>query len=128
MPDPSLPRVRRRASSDLDWSVGSRISYVLWRRKSWTGGLSARARAFWHHVVRGYDYEVCGECGRPVSQTWLTDDQLWIDVMGHEGGLLCIRCFDGKLERPGRMVRWVPTIEEDAARPVAAPPKRAATR
>jgi hypothetical protein len=127
MPDLSLRRPSRRATTDLDWSVGSRISYVLWRRKSWTGGLTARARAFWHHVVRGYDYEVCGECGRPVNQTWLTDDQTWIDVMGHEGGLLCLRCFDGKLERPGRMVRWVPTIE-DAARPVAAPPERVATR
>jgi hypothetical protein len=128
MPDLSLRRPALRASRDLNWPVGSRISYVLWRRKSWTGGSTARARGFWHHVVRGYDYEVCGECGRPVDQAWLTDDQQWIDVMGHEGGLLCIPCFDRKLEKPGRLVRWLPIIEEDAARPEAAPRERIANR
>jgi hypothetical protein len=119
---PALPS--RRPSRDLDWPVASRISYVLWRRKSWTGGLTPRVRAFWHHVVRGYGYEVCGDCGRPVNQAWVADDQAWIDVMGHEGGLLCIPCFDKKLEGSGRLVRWTPTTDEDAARPETAPRKR----
>jgi hypothetical protein len=65
-------------------------------------------------VVRGYRDEICGECGRPVDQVWLASDALWRDVMGHEGGLLCIPCFEKKA---GRFVRWIATVEEDAARP-----------
>ena|ERR1700754_831261 len=108
MPALSLRRPLRRSIPDFEWPVASRISYVLWRR-SWTGGWAARSRAFWHHVVRGYRYEICGECGRPVKQVWVTDDQLWLDVMGHEGGTLCIPCFDAELERRGLLVTWRPT-------------------
>lgn len=128
MPAQSPRPCSRRATRDFDWPVGSRISYVLWRRKSWTGGLTTRARAFWHHVVRGYGYEVCGECGRPVDQAWVANDQLWIDVMGHEGGLLCIPCFDKELSQSGRFVRWVPTMEKMRRDPVAAPRERTASR
>jgi hypothetical protein len=113
----SLRRPSRHSTHDFDWSVASRISYVLWRRKSWTGGVIVRARAFWHHVVRGYRYEICGECGRPVDQVWVAGNQLWRDVMGHDGGLLCIPCFNRKLEKHGCFVRWIPTVEEDATRP-----------
>lgn len=101
----------------FDWPMGSRISYVLWRRTSWSGGLVARGRAFWHHVVRGYRYETCGECGRPIEQAWVAADALWLQVMPTSGGLLCISCFDRKVEKSGRFVRWIPTVGEDAARP-----------
>lgn len=91
------------------WSLPIRASYALWR-KNYTGGIVARLRAFWHHVVRGYRYEVCGECGRPVEQVWNAPDELWQEVMGWPGGLLCIRCFDAKLEdRPG-WVLWEPKV------------------
>lgn len=99
-----------------EWPVHSRLSYALWR-KSYTGGLAARARAFWHHVVRGYGLETCGNCGRQVEAAWLADSDLWREIMGHDGGLLCIRCFDGELARRGRFARWIPNIGEDAARP-----------
>lgn len=117
MPALPLRLPARRSRRDLAWPVASRISYVLWRRKSWTGGLTARARAFWHHVVCGYRYEICGECGRPVEQVWVAADSLWLQVMPDSGGLLCISCFDGKLEKSGHFIRWTPTVEEDAARP-----------
>lgn len=84
-----------------------RIAYVLWQ-KNYSGGLAARLRAFWHCVVRGYRFEICGDCGRPVKQVWLTDDRLWREVMGGEGGLLCIPCFDGELEDRGDYVTWRP--------------------
>ena len=105
----SLRRPLRRSIQDFDWPVASRISYVLWRR-SWPGGFAARARGFWHHVVRGYRYEICGECGRPVGLVWLADDQLWLDVMGHEGGMMCIPCFDAELESRDVFVSWRPTL------------------
>ena len=99
------------------WSLPSRLSYVLWRMP-YTGGLKARARAFWRIVVRNYGSEVCGECGRIVGQVWHVDDQLWREVMGGEGGLLCIPCFDRALgARPGvRIVRWTPTVEKRKGR------------
>ena len=115
-------RVYDRHRRDFDWPLASRISYVLWRRTSWTGGFAARAHAFWHHVVRGYAYEICGECGRPVEQVWLADDPLWLEVMGHEGGLLCIPCFDAELEERGLFVRWKPIVKGRRRGPQTAPP------
>lgn len=91
------------------WPLQSRISYALWR-KSYTGGLLARARAFWHHVLCCYGSETCGQCGRRVEAAWLADNQLWEEVMGHEGGLLCIRCFDRELSYRGCFIRWVPML------------------
>jgi hypothetical protein len=48
--------------------------------------------------------------------------------MGHEGGLLCIPCFDKELSRSGRFVRWVPTMEKMRRDLVAAPRERTANR
>lgn len=87
-----------------------RIAYVLWRKR-YSGGLAARLRAFWHHVVRRHRLEICGECGRPVNQVWITEDSLWRDVMGTDGGTLCIPCFDAELEDRGVYVAWRPIQE-----------------
>lgn len=104
------------------WPISSRISYVLWR-KSYTGGLPARMRAFWHHVLRCYGCETCGECGRRVGQAWVAPESLWLEVMADEGGLLCIRCFDIAHEKRGHFIRWVPTAEiERRGRMTASPP------
>lgn len=115
MPALPLRLPARRSRRDFDWPVFSRISYVLWR-KSWTGGFAARGRGFWHHVVRGYRYEICGGCGRPIEQAWVADDALWLRVMPTPGGLLCVSCFDDRVERSGRFVRWTPTVEEKVRR------------
>lgn len=85
-----------------------RIAYVLWQ-KHYSGGPSARLRAFWHHILRGYRFEICGGCGRPVKQVWLADSHQWRDVMGGEGGTLCIPCFDAELEVRGVYATWCPT-------------------
>jgi hypothetical protein len=97
------------AMAAFDWSIASRCSYVLWR-KTFTGGWKARARAFWHHAIRGYRYEICGECGRPVDVVWTADDELWLEVVGQPGGLLCIPCFDTKVERSGLFLCWTPEL------------------
>jgi hypothetical protein len=91
-----------------DWPLSSRLSYVLWR--GGYDGTKARLRAFWHHVCRGYPRETCGACGRPVAVAWLAENSLWVDVYGSPGGIRCIPCFDGELERRGDFVRWVPEV------------------
>jgi hypothetical protein len=108
VPALSLRRPLRRSTPDFGWPFVSRISYVLWRRR-WKGGLTARARAFWHHVVRGYRYEICDECGRPVGLVWLAADDLWLEVSGTKAGVRCISCFNTELEKRGVFVSWRPT-------------------
>lgn len=81
---------------------------MLWRQPYI--GLGARIRAFGHHVVRGYTGETCQECGRPVGVAWLAEDGLWREVIGTEGGIRCIRCFDRELEHRGIFVRWRPEL------------------
>jgi hypothetical protein len=109
MPALSLRRPARRSRPGFNWPLASRISYVLWRRR-WSGGFTAQIRAFWHHVVRGYRYEICGECGRPVGLVWFAPDDLWLEVSGSEAGISCIPCFDAKLESRGVYVSWRPTL------------------
>jgi hypothetical protein len=93
-----LPRrVRLRA-------LPERVQYVL------SNGFerSARLRALWTYLVRGYRYEICERCGRPVGLVWHADDELWATVSGHDdgSGILCPACFDAAAERLGRFVRW----------------------
>ena len=102
--------------AEPEWPLRSRLSYALWR-KNYTGGFVARARALWHHVLCHYGSETCGECGRRVEAAWLADNNLWREVMGHDGGLLCIRCFDRELARRGRFVRWIPRCEAATRNP-----------
>jgi hypothetical protein len=91
-----------------DWPLRSRMSYALWRGNY--SDTRARLRAFWHHVCRGYSEETCGKCGRPVGLAWLASDALWVDVIGGEGGIRCIPCFDRALEQRGTFVRWRPEL------------------
>lgn len=86
---------------------------LRWVQKQ-RGGRRARVRCFWHTAVRGYAYEVCDECGRPVGATtgswWSAPDDLWHEVVGtpadDHSGVLCPPCFTLKAERVGVLVRW----------------------
>lgn len=77
----------------------------------------AIARAFWHVVIRKYVYEICANCGRPVSNAihtyWLASDNLWEQVNGQSGGVLCPRCFAQQAEEMGISVAWVGMRTED---------------
>ena len=77
----------------------------------------ARLRAFWHRHVRGYEYEVCQHCGRPVLEVWWChDDRLWEVVTGREkpsgkeaaGGVWCISCFNSAAQRHVDWIEWAP--------------------
>lgn len=70
-------------------------------------------RTLWHEVTR-YDSETCQRCGRAFGKTldsyWLADDALWIEVVGHDGGCLCPRCFTRAARRRGVCVYWEPLV------------------
>ena len=65
-------------------------------------------RRLWWKRVRRYRYEICHDCGRPVGLVWQAADALWLWVVGHEGGILCIRCFDQRCDEDAYVLRWVP--------------------
>lgn len=44
--------------------------------------------------------ETCRDCGRKYTRVWRAPDRMWHEVMGREGGLLCIDCFERRLKRP----------------------------
>lgn len=85
-----------------------RLRWVL-RGKSFTSR-RARARGFWHYVVRGHRCEICGGCGRPVGLVWMADDALWLEVMGSRYGVRCVRCFDAAADQLGITVYWHPEV------------------
>lgn len=70
----------------------------------WSGMALLRA-IYWRHL-RGYKYEVCHDCGRPVRVVWMAPDGEWERVMGGPGGVLCIPCFD---DRSPYSLRWGPS-------------------
>lgn len=65
-------------------------------------GPIAMARALFAYLILRHDSEVCFDCGRRVEKSigtyWRTNNRLWNSVVGHEGGILCVRCF---VERAG---------------------------
>lgn len=109
-------RIREKT---FEWSLASRLSYVLWR-KHYTGGLPARLRCFWHVALRRYETEICEECGGPVGLVWwCDDDELWERVTGQAktlgsreaaGGIWCTPCFDAGSKKLGIVVRWHPRV------------------
>lgn len=98
-----------------NWTLSSRLSYVLWRRRY--ASLKARLRAFWHHVVCGYGSETCTDCGRRTEFAWVASNDLWNEHVGPGKGILCARCFDGLLATRGLFVRWRPEAGRKMARP-----------
>lgn len=90
-----------------------RLRYVFGRYKS-----VARLRAFYWVVIRRWETEICGKCGRPVRVVWWChDDALWTAATGNEkpsgreaaGGVRCIVCFDRAARMAGvDWIEWAP--------------------
>ncbi len=95
-------------------SVAMRLRWVF--KKTMTGGLVARARVFWHSVIRGNVYESCDRCGRPVGLVWSAPKSLWLEINGRDGGLLCIPCFDREVFAHGHHIAWVPIRQDQMTR------------
>ena len=57
-----------------------------------------------------YRGEVCQECGFPVSYStgptwWEAENDHWREVMGGEGGVLCVPCFVRLCQSKGQFVK-----------------------
>lgn len=90
-----------------------RTRYVLSRYRG-----IARLRAFYWIIIRRWETEICGKCGRPVRVVWWChDDALWTAATGNEkppgresaGGIRCIICFDKDAKAAGAAwIEWAP--------------------
>lgn len=65
-------------------------------------------RIIW--VVRGEMTEICQRCGKEHNMVWHASDNLWFEVIGKEGGVLCVNCFDllfrTTTEKDRRFLYW----------------------
>jgi hypothetical protein len=97
----------------MTWgALRARIRWWRWIR--WRNP-AAKARAFYHHVVRNYRYEICRACGRPVEIVWWCPDQeLWDRINGGTRGILCVSCFDTACDHENEPRRWIAAPLMDA--------------
>ncbi len=79
----------------------------------------ARLRGFWHYIVRGYRYEICIRCGRPVGphtgSWWYVSEDLWNDIIGEPTGVLCPPCFTTAGDAVGVPICWRATHDKGKA-------------
>ncbi len=78
--------------------------------RSVTKGASviARLREFYWRRLRRWETEICQSCGGRVRIVWTASDSEWVRLVGSEGGVLCVFCFDRLAENRGEILRWVP--------------------
>ncbi len=50
--------------------------------------------------------EYCKVCGRRQQLLWHAPDDLWFELNGGEGGVLCPRCFDQRAQEAGHWLLW----------------------
>lgn len=55
--------------------------------------------------------EYCDDCGVRQPLVWYSADQVWREVTGEVGGVLCPRCFNDRAGRKGLLLYWSPVIE-----------------
>jgi len=55
--------------------------------------------------------EYCDDCGVRQPLVWYSPDEVWREVTGAVGGVLCPKCFDIRGKRKGLLLYWTPTIE-----------------
>lgn len=92
--------------------AAGRVRYLLRRYR----GIALLRAAYWM-FVRGYECEVCHNCGRPIRVVWWCyDDVLWTAVTGNEkppgsecaAGTWCIDCFDEAAQKRVGWIEWSP--------------------
>lgn len=77
-----------------------------------------RLRRFYWKRLRGWESEICQECGRPVRVVWWChDNRLWEKVTGNArparsrepaAGVRCINCFDEAAKHVCDWIEWAP--------------------
>jgi len=53
-----------------------------------------------------HDGEHCQKCGKAYNYVWYAPNGLWNRLMGGEGGLLCVDCFDKLCIDNNVYLRW----------------------
>lgn len=98
----------------------SRLRYEARRLRGLEGpavvGVLPEMRRWYWRFVRRYEYEICNDCGRPVSRSaaptwWAAPDLLWNTIVGSEHGVLCMACFTDRADGRGFAIRWVAEID-----------------
>lgn len=69
-----------------------------------------------HLLEPEWDGERCHDCNKRYDRTiWHAPDDLWLRIMGGEGGLLCPPCFDDRCKSLGLFLIWRPEVQEGVA-------------
>lgn len=83
--------------------------FTNWKTGGWPEALGVPPLEM---TVEDFDGETCDDCGGRYERTiWTAPDELWIQLVGREGGLLCPPCFDDRAKAVGLFLRWVPHAE-----------------
>lgn len=91
------------------WKNGWRWAWSSVRFKR---GILCVLRDLYWAYIRGYIYEICGFCSRPVRVVWWADDDLWRRFSG-DSGVCCPRCFAERAQQARALLVWVPMVWRD---------------
>lgn len=76
------------------------------------GRFVAMFRTLWVQAVLHDNGETCQTCGKRYM-LWMSNGDLYEQVKGNRGGLLCPRCFGRLAEAKGITVCWSPNVVRD---------------
>jgi hypothetical protein len=90
----------------LKAGVRGRLRGVLRMRRG-PVSFAARLRMYWHDIghVLFEGTETCQDCGRRFA-LWRAPDDLWREVYGSAGGILCPLCFGRQAREAGIIVMF----------------------
>lgn len=54
--------------------------------------------------------EFCHDCGVRQPLVWRAADDLWLEVMGDPGGVVCPVCFTRRADALGISLDWRPAV------------------
>jgi hypothetical protein len=91
--------------------MAGRLRYAAEMRRK-PISLAGHLRMYWQDFVIHVLFEggeICQDCGRGYVLWWAPDD-LYREVHGSSGGLLCPACFSRKAETHGLVLEFVPRV------------------
>lgn len=85
-----------------------RLGYALHQRRR-PRTAAAWLRLAWHdfitHALLNRGGERCQDCGRGYP-LWRAGNDLYVEVVGNDGGLFCPSCFGRRAEAQGIVVQY----------------------
>jgi hypothetical protein len=109
---PPAPAIEEKARKE----ERERLGFIGPDGKRWVEGDSA------------YDGEICEDCERPVARCigswWRAPDDLWVEVVGDKGGILCPHCFRVRCVEKGLPVHFLAALNNSDYEKLEATQKR----